>query len=252
MSYPRFFIPGPLTVNETINLPEDKAHYIQRVLRLPDQSRITLFNGQGGEYEASIRLQAKSVQAQLLRFVDIERELSIGITVAQGLATGDKMDWVIEKSVEMGVHEFAPIAAQHSVLKLTPKRAGKRVAHWQRIIEAASAQCGRNRLMALSGPERLADFLQRIAPMAAQPGHGILLCHQIADTDFIRSLSPPAEGWQHLYVLIGPEGGWSDEEVALAMNYGARPLLFGHRVLRTETAAIALVGAIRGYLHCLD
>lgn len=252
MTFSRIYISAPLSVEQEITLPKDKAHYIQRVLRLPPESQVILFNGQGGEYLARLHYQGKTVQAVIEEFYDTNRELSLHITVAQGLATGDKMDWIIEKCVEMGVHAFAPIAAQHSVLKLNAERAEKRVAHWQRIIEAASAQCGRNQLMQLSPPASLRSFLDRIADKAQSPGHGIILCHQIATTDFVRALTPPPEGWKHLYLLIGPEGGWSDEEVEIALAHQARPLLFGPRVLRTETAAIGLVGAIRGFLQCLD
>lgn len=252
MTYSRIFTPDTLSAEQEITLPKDKAHYIQRVLRLPPESQVILFNGQGGEYLARLTYVGKEVRAFIQKHRAIERELSLQITVAQGLATGDKMDWIIEKAVEMGVYAFAPIAAQHSVLKLTPERAQKRVVHWQRIIEAASAQCGRNQLMQLSPPESLRTFLDRIAASAQAPGHGIILCHQTATTDFTEALSPPPQGWRHLYLLIGPEGGWSEEEVRMALHHQARPLLFGPRVLRTETAAIGLVGAIRGFLNCLD
>lgn len=252
MTYSRIYISAPLAVDQEITLPKDKAHYIQRVLRLPAQSQVILFNDQGGEYLARLRFDGKTVHAHIEDFRDVDRELGLRLTVAQGLATGDKMDWIIEKAVEMGVYRFAPIAAQHSILKLSAQRAEKRVAHWQRIIEAASAQCGRNRLMQLEAPQTLGDFLDQIADQASAPGHGIILCHQIATTDFVQALTPPQGGWQHLYLLVGPEGGWSNEEVEMALAHKARPLLFGPRVLRAETAAIGLVGAIRGFLHCLD
>lgn len=269
MIYPRLFIPNTLKVGQNIIFSKDKAHYIQRVLRLPAQSKVTLFNDQGGEYLAQIHHHGKSVQAQILAFRPIERELPLRITIAQGLATGDKMDWIIEKAVEMGVAALAPIAAQRSTLKLSGTRAARRLEHWQRIIESASAQCGRNRLMQLYPPSSLGDFLDRLPlpttqnkqtasmkqaeqGVAEQAGTGIILCHQDAHTDFTEALRPPQGGWQDLYLLIGPEGGWSPAEVDKAKAMGARALLFGPRVLRTETAAIALVGAIRGYLQCID
>src|SRR5699024_3178725 len=112
----------------------------------------------------------------------------------------------------------------HSVLKLNPERAEKRVAHWQRIIEAASAQCGRNQLMQLSAPQNLRHFLDQIATDAKVPGHGIILCHQIATTHFVHALAPTAEWWRDLYLLIGSEGDWSDEDIATALYNEARPL----------------------------
>jgi len=252
LNHHRLFIPESLEIDQQLTLPQDKAHYIQRVLRLPEQSPVWLFNGQGGAYRATVHHQGKKVLARIHEFDPTERELGLKINVAQGLATGDKMDWVIEKAVEMGVFAFAPIAAQRSVLKLAPARMEKRVAHWQRIIEAASAQCGRNRLMRLDPPKNLEDYLRDQREQLQAPGQGLILCHQDATHDFVQAFAPPVGGWSQLHLLIGPEGGWSDEEVACALDYGARPLLFGQRVLRTETAAIALVGALRGYLHCLD
>jgi len=249
MIYPRLFIPNTLKVGQNIIFSKDKAHYIQRVLRLPKQSKITLFNGQGGEYLAEIFFQKNQVGAYVQQFKAQERELNLKITIAQGLATGNKMDWVIEKTVEMGAYSFIPIAAERSTVKLTQERAEKRVAHWQRIVEAASAQCGRNRLMKLSAPLTLKAYLQSCAAETQTLGHGLILCHHETKKDYINALTPPTVGWQHLHILIGPEGGWSEQEVALATSFGARPLLFGPRVLRTETAAIALIGAIRGFLN---
>src|SRR5699024_12586972 len=110
------------------------------------------------------------------------------------------------------------------------ERADKRVAHWQRIIEAASAQCGRNQLMQLSAAHNLHHFLAQIAADAKQPGHGIILCHQIATNDVVQALTPPTGGWRHSYLRLGPEGGWSDTEVVLSLNHQAGPHLFCARV----------------------
>src|SRR5690625_5462061 len=145
MTYPRFFISAPLAVERELMLPKDKAHYIQRVLRLPAQSKVTLFNDQGGEYLAQIHHHGKSVQAQILAFRPIERELPLRITIAQGLATGDKMDWIIEKAVEMGVAALAPIAAQRSTLKLSGTRAARRLEHPQRITDSPTPPPARPR-----------------------------------------------------------------------------------------------------------
>src|SRR5699024_892164 len=107
-------------------------------------------------------------------------------------------------------------------------------------------------LMQLSAPQNLRHFLDQIATDAKVPGHGIILCHQIATTDFVQALAPPAGGWRHLYLLIVPERRWAHEETDIALSHEAPPLWFGSRALRSQTAAIGLVGAIRGFLHCLD
>lgn len=236
MSAPRFFCDVPLSAGARIALPDALAHHALRVLRLRAGEAIVLFNGQGGQYPATLEVDGKAGFAQLDAFDPREAELAGRITLVQGLPSGDKMDWVVEKAVELGAARVCPIAAQRSVLQLSGPRLDKRVAHWQRIAQSAAEQCGRNRLMTVDAPLPLADWLD-------QPAEGLrLLCHPDADTD-LAGLLGATPGLASLTLLVGPEGGWSDKELAQAREAGVQAVRFGPRVLRTETAGLALIAA---------
>lgn len=241
MSAPRFFCDIPLSAGARIALPDALAHHALRVLRLKAGESVVLFNGQGGEYPAVLDVDGKAGHAQLGDFSAREAELAGRITLVQGLPSGDKMDWVVEKAVELGASRVSPIAAQRSVLQLSGPRLDKRVAHWQRIAQSAAEQCGRNRLMAVDAPRSLADWL-------AEPAEGLrLLCHPEAGEDLAGKLRA-APGLTALTLLVGPEGGWSDKELELARQAGVQAVRFGPRVLRTETAGLALVSAVSALL----
>ncbi|CFN95225.1 16S ribosomal RNA methyltransferase RsmE [Bordetella pertussis] len=166
MSLPRFYCDARLAPGECVALPEALAHHAVRVLRLRAGAALVLFDGAGGEYPATLEIEGKAAWAQLGAHVPREAELPGRITLVQGLPAGDKMDWVVEKAVELGAWRVSPIAAQRSVLQLNGARAEKRLAHWQRIAQAAAEQCGRNRLMAVDAPQALAAWLAQ-APGAA-------------------------------------------------------------------------------------
>lgn len=248
MSLSRFYYPQTIPLHQRFQLPKELAHYMQRVLRLADQSQVILFNGLGGEYLARLYFDGKLIHAQALEFYAIERELPWRIAIAQGLATGDKMDWVCEKAVEMGACDLIPIAAQHSTLKLSGDRLEKRLGHWQRIAQAASEQCGRNRLLQVHPLLSVQQLCQQLPPNSL-----VLFCDPDAPQDFPSAIQQAQQrNTEHWILLIGPEGGWSEEEKKIALKAGAISMRFGARVLRTETAAIALVGAIRGQLGWVD
>jgi len=237
MPAPRFYCDAPLTAGARIALPEALAHHALRVLRLRAGEAVTLFNGQGGEYPAVLDVEGKAGFAQLGDFNPREAELSGRIILAQGLPSGDKMDWVVEKAVELGAARVSPIAAQRSVLQLSGARLEKRVAHWQRIAQSAAEQCGRNRLMTVDAPLTLEDWL-------AQPADGLrVLCHPEAEQDLAGMLQG-ASDQTGITLLVGPEGGWSDKELEAARKAGVQAVRFGPRVLRTETAGLALLSAI--------
>ncbi|WP_315970384.1 RsmE family RNA methyltransferase [Pelistega indica] len=172
MTLPRFFCPIPIENNSIIALPATVAHHAGRALRLREGDRIVLFNGKGGEYEGILRFNKGEALAEIDCFRDTNRDLSTKITLVQALASGDKMDWIIEKAVEMGVSQFIPIQAERSVLQLSGARLEKRQLHWQSIIQSASEQCGRNTLMTLTPVVALKDcfvFLQDTLKLVADP-----------------------------------------------------------------------------------
>lgn len=236
---PRLYCPLPLTAGASVTLAEDAAHHARDVLRLAAGDEVTLLNGLGGEYRARLTAVAKKqVEAEVLEFHQRESEPPYPITVAQSLATGDKMDWVIEKAVELGAAAIVPVAAARSVLKLDAQRAAKRAQHWQAIVRAACEQCGRNRIPELAPVTPLQDWLgaQRAAP-------GLKLMLSPVHPRQFSELPQPAAGTP-ITLLIGPEAGLSDSEEAAAQGAGFQPILLGPRVMRTETAALAALAAI--------
>jgi 16S rRNA (uracil1498-N3)-methyltransferase len=175
-----------------------------------------------------------------------ECELAGELCLFQGLPSGDKMDWVIEKAVELGVSRIVPISAHRSILKLSGPRLEKRLAHWAGIIESASEQCGRNRLMQISPPQTLEEALN------ARTIGERLLCDPSASDDLETHLSDPAckaKADRAFTLLVGPEGGWSPEELQSCSRNNVQALRFGTRVLRTETAGLALVAATTALLR---
>lgn len=237
---PRFYCPHPLAAGAAVDLPEGVAHHLH-VVRMQPGAALTLFDGSGGQYRATLaEIGKKRASALVGEFEPVEVELPYAVTLAQGLPEGSKMDWIIEKAVELGVAAVQPLAAQRSVVRLSGERAEKRQAHWQGLIEAASEQSGRNRLAQLLP---LADFRRWIdaAPVPAQPR--ILLSPR--GTQSLAAWAG-AQAPQALTLLIGPEGGFSPEEEDAALAAGALALSMGPRVLRTETAALAAMAVLGG------
>jgi 16S rRNA (uracil1498-N3)-methyltransferase len=233
---PRFYCPLPLAPGVAIDLPEAVARHLQ-VLRMVPGDALVLFNGAGGEYRATLAaLDKKRASALVADFDPAEAELPYALTLAQGLPEGSKMDWIIEKAVELGVAAIAPLAAQRSVVRLSGERAEKRQAHWQGVITAASEQCGRNKLARLAPVTELSRWL------ALPPdGTRVLLSPRATRSlsDWARAQAPQA-----VTLMIGPEGGFSDQEEEAAIAAGAMPLSMGPRVLRTETAGLAALAIL--------
>jgi 16S rRNA (uracil1498-N3)-methyltransferase len=244
MPLPRFFVDLPLVPDTELQLPSDIAHHAVRVLRLRDGDDLVIFNGKGGQYPARLAVEGKSAAAQLGAFDAREAELPGRITLAQAIPSGDKMDWVIEKAVEVGVTTIQPIAAARCVLRLSGDRLEKRLAHWRRIVVAACEQCGRNRVPEVRAPLTPEQFLATVADGQAplrvmcDPDAAIRLTDLVQQRDMAAGIE----------LLVGPEGGWSPEELALAARYRVEAVRFGDRILRTETAGTALVAALSAKL----
>ena len=233
---PRFYCPQPLLVGDTVALPDAVAHHLH-VLRLQPGDELRLFNGDGGEYLAQLtsverRRASAGIRAQVARDVELPYE----ITLAQALPEAAKMDWIIEKAVELGVAAIQPLTAQRCVVRLAAERAEKKQAHWLGVIVAASEQSGRNRLARLSELDAFGRWIDQndmhkrivLTPRA-----------HLSLADWARHQPPQA-----LTLLIGPEGGFTAQEEAAALARGALALSMGPRILRTETAGIAAVAAL--------
>lgn len=232
----RLFCDFPLAIGENIELPKDAARHIM-VLRLSAGDTLTLFNGLGGEYQARItRIDRQRVTTEIVSHSSREAELPYRITLAQGIPEATKMDWIIEKSVELGVSDIIPLAAQRSVVRLNNDRAEKRLSRWQAIAISAAQQCGRNRLPHIASPVGTGEYLRQTTPSPR-----ILFSPHATETlsEWARHQKP-----QNITLLIGPEGGFSPEEENIAEQQGVTFLSMGPRILRTETAGLAAVAAI--------
>ena len=233
---PRFHCPLPLASGQVLALPPGPARHVQ-VLRLQPGDALTLFNGEGGEFEARVtRMGRNEVEVELGAHQAIEREAARAVHLLCGITANERMDWLVEKATELGVASITPLLAERSVLKLKGERADKKRAHWQGVAVAAAEQCGRNRVPLLHAALDLSDWLSR--PTA----EGVRCMLSLAQGT--RSLSAAAAGAAPLVVLSGPEGGLSPAEEALALSSGFVPVTLGSRVLRAETAPLAVLAAL--------
>lgn len=236
MSAPRFYLDQPLALGARFSLPPGPARHAAKALRLAVDDTVTLFNGQGGEHTARIeRVQKDEVAVRITGFSDAERESRLRVMLAQGISSGERMDYTLQKAVELGVAAVQPIAAKRSVVKLTGERAERRVAHWQGVVTSACEQCGRNQVPGVGAPLTLAGWLSR---------HGagrLLFLSPLAETRLADLPAPTATDC----LVAGPEGGFEADEIAALHAAGAIPVRLGPRVLRTETAALAALAAMQ-------
>jgi 16S rRNA (uracil1498-N3)-methyltransferase len=233
----RSHVPLPLAVGQRLALPEDSSVHLLRVLRLAPGDEVTLFNGDGHDYRARLLSSAKrGAEVEILARSPVARESALRITLAQGLARGEKMDLVLQKATELGATAFAPVLTERTEVKLDAERAGKRMAHWQGVVAAACEQSGRAMLPALAEPLPLATYAAAetaCLKLALDPG-GELDVRSLA-------LAPGAP----LALVVGPEGGLSERDLATLRAAGFRGLRLGPRILRTETAGLAALAALQ-------
>ncbi len=232
MAAPRFFSPVPLardSAGTVVELDESPAHHATRVLRLAAGDALTIFDGTGGEFDALLeRVDKRGAAVRLLRFVPIERESPLEVTLVQAIAANDAMDSAIRRATELGAAAIQPVVTARSAPLPSGERADRRLAHWRHVAIAACEQCGRNRIPGVAGPQSLADWLR------AWSGSGIVLV-----PDAKQTAATIARRAGSLALLIGPEGGFDAREVAAAQAKGFEALALGPRVLRTETATAA-------------
>ena len=233
----RFFIDAPLVSESQIELPSRVAHHATRVLRLRDGDPAVLFNGSGGEVAATLSFNGKRAFAALKAFAAIERESPWSITLVQAWIANDKLDWVIEKSVELGVQSIVLTPAQRSVVRPAGDRLEKKLERLREVIIAACVQCGRNRVPAIEASSDLAAALQA----GLSDGATGMLLHPNAEVPLTK-----ARLTDHRAALaIGPEGGFDDGELALALQLGYHAFSLGPRILRTETAGLAALATLQ-------
>ena len=237
MRLTRVFVEEPLASGGRCLISGGAANHMVRVLRLAIGAAVTLFDGAGGEYAARIESVRKdAVRVEVGAHAALERESPLDVTLAQGVARGERMDWVIQKATELGVRRIVPLITVRSVVRLDAHQAPKKLQHWRGIAIAACEQCGRNRLPELAVP---VDFLEFLASEAS--GDAMRLVLSPAGRLRIGAIKSP----QKVIVLIGPEGGLAAEEAEAALDRGFTAVSLGPRILRTETAAVAALAALQ-------
>ncbi len=235
---PRFFCPTPLIEGQSLALPDTAARHVQ-VLRLQPAQTITLFNGEGGEWNATItRMGRSDVEVHVDAHHATEREPRRTVHLAVGMPANERMDWLVEKATELGVASLQPLHTAHSVLRLSGERAAKKQGHWQSVAVAACEQCGGNRVPAVQPVADVAAWLRAQAPSDAAPVLRCLLSLSEGTQPLAQALAQAPLDTPVLF-LSGPEGGLNPQEDALARAAGFVPVTLGPRVLRAETAALA-------------
>lgn len=251
MALPRFFCPVHISTDEIVELPGGVAHHASRVLRLEPGAQLVLFNGKGGEFQGVIeRIDRNGAAVLVKKYFNTERESPLAVTLAQAACASEKMDWIVQKGVELGVSRIQILTTKRSIIKLSHERAEKRARHWQQVAISACEQCGRNRV-------------PQVPPLASLPGwlgtemDGRENSRNGVSPNLYFVLSPEAKKGlrdfqqsspiSSITLLVGPEGGLTPDEEAAAVVAGFIPLGLGPRIFRVETAALAAVAAMQAF-----
>lgn len=243
MRNPRIYHPAPLHAGDTVVLGEQASQHLLRVLRLPPGAPVTLFNGHGGEYDGELGApHGKLATVDVTCFIDCSRESPLHITLCQGISRGERMDYTLQKAVELGVAEILPLFTERCEVRLRDDRLDKRVAHWQALIISACEQSGRTAVPELHRPLELTEWLNQTHRTANASDTPKLVLDPQADMS-MPNLTPP--GNAAVTVLIGPEGGLSVTEIHTATEHGFTAIRLGPRILRTETAPVAILAALQ-------
>jgi len=236
MRVPRIYHPDPVSLQTETEFSSDAFQHLIKVLRLNVGDSIVLFNGDGQNYEASIvSVEKKSAHFIATRSQANESESPVKIHLAQVISRGDRMDFVLQKSVELGVTEITPLFSERCGVKLNGDRLEKKQLQWQKIVRSACEQCGRSVVPEVKPAQQITDFIDH-------PFSGLRLTLDPTATQPLSSFQSADKGIQ---LLIGPEGGFTDDEVNAAEQQGFKPMRLGPRVLRTETAALSALTAVQ-------
>ena len=235
MRIPRVFHSTPLTVSTQINLDDDAANHIGRVLRMKAEQELVLFDGSGAQFPARIiAVTKKLIQVEVIEKQNISTESPLHLHLGQVISRGDKMELTIQKSVELGVNVITPLISERCGVKLNAERLDKKLQQWRKIAISACEQCGRNIVPEIRSVMSLDDWI-------SEAFDGLKLNLHPRAENSINTLTPT----QNIRLLIGPEGGLSSEEIATTRECGFSETLLGPRVLRTETAALTAITALQ-------
>lgn len=237
MHVPRLYLPLTPVEGEALGLDERSAHHVTHVLRLRPGAAVRIFDGKGCEHEGTIReVRRTQVTVEIGKAMASIPEPPFAITLAQGIPRGDRMDLILQKAVELGVTEVQPLWTAHSQTRTSGERLEKRLRHWRGVVISACEQCGRATLPGLESPLEYRSWLTGIH----RHNFRILLAPEARQS--LGTMQPPGES---VLLLVGPEGGISAEETTLAAAAGFNPMKLGPRILRTETAALAMLASLQ-------
>lgn len=235
MRIPRIYSTTPLQANSLISLDEQASHYLGKVLRMQAGRELIVFDGSGGQYPATIdSISKKSVAINTGVHEPVDNQSPLHTHLAIGLSRGERWDFVLQKATELGVTEITPLFTERCEVKLSGDRLDKKFGHWQSILISAAEQCQRNILPALNPAVNFSDFIK-----TAPNGLGLVLHHR-SDCKITDYEAPSA-----CTLLVGPEGGLSDDEISQALATDYQALTLGPRVLRTETAPLAALSVVQ-------
>lgn len=235
MRVPRVFTDQPLALERTVALEEAPSRHLGKVLRMTPGREVRVFNGAGGEYTGRIvSVDKKAVALELTAFDPDDRQSPLDLELAIGVSRGDRMDWVLQKATELGASRISLLFTERTEVKLKGERLEKKRAHWQQVLVSACEQCQRNRLPQLAIPDSLEDWLAQCDAELR------FVLHHRDSKGLPTDVAP-----KRVALLVGPEGGLSEEEIGRARSAGCEPLTLGPRVLRTETAPVAAISLVQ-------
>jgi 16S rRNA (uracil1498-N3)-methyltransferase len=238
MRIPRIAVDRPLATGDRVALPEATAHHFLRVLRLPTGAEVRLFNGEPGDWLGRLEVRGKrAADVEVTGFEPGDNESALDLTLVQGLSRGQRMDYTLEKAVELGVNRIQPVIMERSQAVPQGERVARKKEHWSGIVAAAAAQSGRTRLPALDPLTSFSDWLAAADPSTSP--------HVLLDPEAAMGAGSLAPVPAHVTLIAGPEGGFAPAERDAALAKGCLAMHLGRRVLRTETAAVAALAAFQ-------
>ncbi|ADJ27090.1 16S rRNA (uracil(1498)-N(3))-methyltransferase [Nitrosococcus watsonii] len=237
MRVPRLYFPLSLSIGSSVSLDERTLQYVIRVLRLRLGAQLRLFDGRGAEYQAVLEMvEKRAARVRILERIEHYVESPLHIVLGQGISRGERMDYALQKAVELGVSHIVPLLTERSSVNFSTGRAEKRLRHWQGVIISACEQCGRNYIPPVEIPRSLADFL-------GDDHGGLAVLLDPRSERPLKALPLPLDN--RLILLIGPEGGLNEIEIKQAQQADFIGVRLGPRILRTETAAVAALTALQ-------
>ena len=237
----RFFVPAGQIEDHRATITGVELNHLRRVLRLRPQDRVVVFDDAGCEHEGIIRsLSEDRGEIEIIRSYQVNNESPLKTTLALGLTKGEKMDWVVEKATELGVHTVVPFVSSYTIPKLNERKMAQRSQRWQKIALSAAKQCGRVRIPEILALSEFCDLLETVSPDALR-----LLFWEKEREQRLSDLKEARTTISEVVVMIGPEGGFSAHEAALALGRGFKAVRLGPRILRAETAAVSALSAVQ-------